>query len=128
MSLGPPPYPLGHGLLSGKRVLVTAAAGTGIGYATAKRCAEEGALVAISASAGLDPLIDANPDLDRATAEAQLKATLPVLQAKDGKPYGWMEPSEWEAFAQWMQRAGQLKNEAIGQRAFTNEFLPGQGV
>jgi 3-oxoacyl-[acyl-carrier protein] reductase len=48
MSLGPPPYPLGHGLLSGKRVLVTAAAGTGIGYATAKRCAEEGAIVAIS--------------------------------------------------------------------------------
>jgi 3-oxoacyl-[acyl-carrier protein] reductase len=38
----------GHGLLAGKTVLVTAAAGTGIGFATAKRCAEEGALVAIS--------------------------------------------------------------------------------
>ncbi|MGN6472793.1 MAG: SDR family oxidoreductase [Mycobacteriales bacterium] len=48
MTSGPPPYPLGHGLLSGKRVLVTAAAGTGIGFATAKRCAEEGAIVAIS--------------------------------------------------------------------------------
>jgi 3-oxoacyl-[acyl-carrier protein] reductase len=35
-------------LLDGKRVLVTAAAGTGIGFATAKRCAEEGAVVAIS--------------------------------------------------------------------------------
>jgi 3-oxoacyl-[acyl-carrier protein] reductase len=35
-------------LLAGKRVLVTAAAGTGIGFATAKRCAEEGAVVAIS--------------------------------------------------------------------------------
>ena len=33
----------GHGLLAGKVVLVTAAAGTGIGFATAKRCAEEGA-------------------------------------------------------------------------------------
>jgi 3-oxoacyl-[acyl-carrier protein] reductase len=44
----PPPYPTGHGLLAGKRVLVTAAAGTGIGFATAKRCAEEGAVVAIS--------------------------------------------------------------------------------
>lgn len=44
----PPPYPTGHGLLAGKRVLVTAAAGTGIGYATAKRCAEEGAVVSIS--------------------------------------------------------------------------------
>jgi 3-oxoacyl-[acyl-carrier protein] reductase len=44
----PPPYPAGHGLLAGKRVLVTAAAGTGIGFATAKRCADEGATVAIS--------------------------------------------------------------------------------
>jgi 3-oxoacyl-[acyl-carrier protein] reductase len=34
--------------LAGKRVLVTAAAGTGIGFAAAKRCAEEGAVVAIS--------------------------------------------------------------------------------
>jgi 3-oxoacyl-[acyl-carrier protein] reductase len=43
-----PPYPTGHDLLAGKTVLVTAAAGTGIGFATAKRCAEEGATVAIS--------------------------------------------------------------------------------
>ena len=35
-------------LLAGKTVLVTAAAGTGIGFATAKRCIEEGARVAIT--------------------------------------------------------------------------------
>ncbi len=38
-----PKYVGGHGLLEGKNVLVTAAAGTGIGFATAMRCAEEGA-------------------------------------------------------------------------------------
>ena len=43
-----PQYPEAHRLLEGKTVLVTAAAGTGIGFATAKRCAEEGARVAIS--------------------------------------------------------------------------------
>jgi 3-oxoacyl-[acyl-carrier protein] reductase len=43
-----PPYPQSHGLLEGKTVLVTAAAGTGIGFATAKRCVEEGATVAIA--------------------------------------------------------------------------------
>jgi len=37
-----PDYVPAHGLLSGKSVLVTAAAGAGIGYATARRCAEEG--------------------------------------------------------------------------------------
>jgi 3-oxoacyl-[acyl-carrier protein] reductase len=39
---------MNHNLLDGKVVLVTAAAGTGIGFATAKRCAEEGAQVVIS--------------------------------------------------------------------------------
>ncbi len=43
-----PPYPKGHSLLEGKTVLVTASAGTGIGFATARRCAEEGATVMLS--------------------------------------------------------------------------------
>jgi len=44
----PPPPPAGHGLLEGKVVVVTAAAGTGIGFATARRCVEEGATVVVS--------------------------------------------------------------------------------
>jgi 3-oxoacyl-[acyl-carrier protein] reductase len=44
----PPPPPGGHGLLEGKVVIVTAAAGTGIGSATARRCLEEGASVLVS--------------------------------------------------------------------------------
>jgi 3-oxoacyl-[acyl-carrier protein] reductase len=44
----PPPPPTGHGLLDGKIVVVTAAAGTGIGSATARRCLEEGATVVVS--------------------------------------------------------------------------------
>ena len=48
MSRSTPPYPEGHQLLAGKTVVVTAAAGSGIGFATAKRCVEEGAQVMIS--------------------------------------------------------------------------------
>ena len=48
MPADPPPYPAGRRLLEGKTVLVTAAAGTGIGFATARRCAEEGARVVVS--------------------------------------------------------------------------------
>ena len=44
----PPAPPGGHGLLEGKIVVVTAAAGTGIGSATARRCLEEGASVVVS--------------------------------------------------------------------------------
>jgi 3-oxoacyl-[acyl-carrier protein] reductase len=43
-----PTYPEPRDLLKGKTVVVTAAAGTGIGFATAKRAAEEGATVLIS--------------------------------------------------------------------------------
>jgi len=43
-----PPYPTPLGMLKGKTVVVTAAAGTGIGFAVAKRAAEEGARLLIS--------------------------------------------------------------------------------
>jgi 3-oxoacyl-[acyl-carrier protein] reductase len=42
--------PDGHGLLDGKAVVVTAAAGTGIGSAVARRCLDEGARVILSDS------------------------------------------------------------------------------
>ena len=48
MSPKAPACPSGHNLLQGKHVVITAAAGTGIGFATAKRCVEEGAAVVIS--------------------------------------------------------------------------------
>ncbi|MGH3864226.1 SDR family oxidoreductase [Actinokineospora sp.] len=43
-----PSYPAGHALLDGKIVVVTAAAGTGIGSAVARRALEEGAKVVVS--------------------------------------------------------------------------------
>ena len=39
---------MSRGLLDGRRIVVTAAAGTGIGFATARRCALEGAEVVLS--------------------------------------------------------------------------------
>lgn len=43
-----PDYVNGHGLLAGKTAVITAAAGTGIGSATARRFVEEGARVVVS--------------------------------------------------------------------------------
>ena len=45
MSHSPAPDVPGHALLEGRTVLITAAAGAGIGFAAAKRCVEEGARV-----------------------------------------------------------------------------------
>jgi 3-oxoacyl-[acyl-carrier protein] reductase len=65
-----PDYPAAHRLLDGRIVLVTAAAGTGIGFAVARRAVEEGAQVIISdvharrlgeAAEKLEPLTGARP-------------------------------------------------------------------
>ena len=48
MSREVPPEPPGRGLLEDKTVVVTAAAGTGLGFAAARRCMAEGARVLIS--------------------------------------------------------------------------------
>ncbi|MDI3408106.1 SDR family oxidoreductase [Streptomyces cavernicola] len=48
MTSTPPPYVPGHQLLAGRSAVVTAAAGAGIGGATARRLLEEGASVVIS--------------------------------------------------------------------------------
>jgi 3-oxoacyl-[acyl-carrier protein] reductase len=81
----PPPYPAGRRLLEGKTVLVTAAAGTGIGFAAARRCAEEGARVLISdlherrlleAAAALEKATGARPEtqLCDVTRDDQVRA------------------------------------------------------
>ncbi|QIP88063.1 SDR family oxidoreductase [Streptomyces sp. Tu 2975] len=48
MTSAPPPYEPGHRLLAGRTAVVTAAAGAGIGGATARRLLEEGANVVVS--------------------------------------------------------------------------------
>jgi putative hydroxymethylpyrimidine transport system substrate-binding protein len=41
-----------------------------------------------------------------------------------GRPYGWHDPAQWQAFAVWV-RAHRLAQRLPG--AFTNSLLPGQG-
>ncbi|MGW8652008.1 SDR family NAD(P)-dependent oxidoreductase, partial [Nocardia salmonicida] len=47
LSVAPAPIP-GHGLLTGRKAVITAAAGTGIGSSTARRLLQEGADVVVS--------------------------------------------------------------------------------
>ena len=77
-------------LLSGKTVLVTAAAGTGIGFAAAKRCAEEGARVFLS-DAHERRLGESARELDApgrvcdVTDEAQVRALVEAAIAELGR-------------------------------------------
>jgi putative hydroxymethylpyrimidine transport system substrate-binding protein len=80
-------------------------------------------------NAGVDALVKANPDLDRKLQLAQVEATLPVFFPADKtRPFGYQDPEQWRRYAAWMADNGLIPNPAIAQRAFTNEFLPGEGI
>ena len=68
----PPDYVPGHGLLKGRHAVVTAAAGAGIGFATAMKIAEEGAgsLLISDIHAGR---------LEKARAEIEERTGVPVF-------------------------------------------------
>ncbi|MCY4427549.1 MAG: SDR family oxidoreductase [Halieaceae bacterium] len=63
----PPPYVQGHNLLTGKSVLITAAAGAGIGFAAATRAAEEGARAVMISDIHPGRLAQAAQDLQAET-------------------------------------------------------------
>jgi 3-oxoacyl-[acyl-carrier protein] reductase len=71
-----PPYVPPHGLLKGKSVLITAAAGAGIGFATAKRCLEEGARSLVMADIHEKRLHEATRKLRDEFPDCQLDARL----------------------------------------------------
>jgi putative hydroxymethylpyrimidine transport system substrate-binding protein len=73
-----------------------------------------------------DALLKANPDLDPKLQTASIKATLPYLLPRPGKPYGYMDPREWAAFIDFMHGHGLLKQAELNS-AFTNDFLPAAG-
>lgn len=78
---------------------------------------------------GVDALVKANPDLDRKLQRAQIQATLPVFfpTGKD-RPFGFQDPAAWRRYAAWMAENELLPSTQTSERAFTNEFLPGEGI
>lgn len=76
----------------------------------------------------VDALVAANKDLDRDTQLAMVRKTLPAYFPAAGKPFGWMDPSEWTAYGDWMYDGKLLTRPTNAARALTNEFLPGEGL
>ena len=68
-----PAYPEPRGLLKGKTVVVTAAAGTGIGYSAARRAAEEGAKIAATGKKGIKKAKVSLKDPEVAAVEEELR-------------------------------------------------------
>jgi len=69
-------------------------------------------------------ILAANTDLEPKLAEAQVKATLPLLNARTaGKPYGWMSPEEWEAFGGWMRDEELIAEQPKASELLSNAYL-----
>jgi len=77
---------------------------------------------------GVDALLAADSKLKRADTAAQVRATLPAFfPADSNRPFGYMNPRQWQAYARWMQGHDLIK-QPVSPRALTNEFLPGEGL
>ena len=77
---------------------------------------------------GVQALLDANPDLDPQLQRAVVRVTLPLFLPPRGKPFGFQDPGEWQAFTAWMRENRLLTEIPDATGAFTNELLPGQGL
>jgi len=79
---------------------------------------------AANPKAATEAILAANPDLEPKLAEAQVKATLPLLNARTpGKPYGWMDPEEWETFAGWMRDEELISGQPKAAELLSNAYL-----
>ncbi len=78
--------------------------------------------------AGIDSLLRANPGLDPTLQGASVRATLPVFfPAGAGKPWGYQDPSQWNAYGQWMLDHHLISDPGAVLNASSNEVLAGQG-
>lgn len=88
---------------------------------------ERGTEVAADDPAGATrAVLEAGDGLDPALTRAEIDATIPLLQGEArNRPYGFMDPREWEDFAGFLADQGVIEaREATG--ALTNDLLPGE--
>jgi putative hydroxymethylpyrimidine transport system substrate-binding protein len=76
----------------------------------------------------IEGLLKANPDLDPELQRASVKVTLPLFFPPDGKPFGWQDPAQWDAFSAWMKDNQLLENPPDPTASYDNELLPGAGL
>jgi putative hydroxymethylpyrimidine transport system substrate-binding protein len=73
-------------------------------------------------------LVHANPGLDSKLQTASVAATLPAFFPTGGKPWGWQDQAQWNAYGQWMLSNHLISNPSAAADASTNELLAGQGL
>lgn len=69
-------------------------------------------------------LLTAAPDLDPDLTRAEIDKTLPLLVPERGKPYGYMDPGQWEHFAAFLAAQGQINSAPSAAEMLDDGLLP----
>jgi putative hydroxymethylpyrimidine transport system substrate-binding protein len=70
-------------------------------------------------------LIDAEPRLKREAKLVEAGVAKTPFEQPAGKPFGYQDPAQWKAFAQFMRESGILRGVPDVSKALTNDLLPG---
>ena len=74
-----------------------------------------------------EAITEANHDLEPELTAAEVKATLPLLAAREGDhPYGYMDPKQWEEFAAWMRDEELTSALPSAPELLSNSYLSGE--
>jgi len=79
-------------------------------------------------AAAIEGLLKANRDLDPELQRAAVDATLPLFFPPEGRPFGWQDPHQWDAFSAWMKDNQLLEQPPNPAASFDNKLLPGAGL
>jgi putative hydroxymethylpyrimidine transport system substrate-binding protein len=72
-------------------------------------------------------ILDAGQGLDPKLTATEVRATLPLLLPDQGnRPYGYMDPQQWERFAQFLADRGLIEALPSTGDVLTNDLLPGE--
>ena len=80
-----------------------------------------------SPQTGVSALVSANPGLDAKLQTASVRATLSSFFPTGGRPWGWQDATQWNAYGQWMLTNHLISDPNAVTDASTNELLAGQG-
>jgi putative hydroxymethylpyrimidine transport system substrate-binding protein len=76
--------------------------------------------------AATDAIVEAGDGLDPKLTAAEIEATLPLLMPESKRPFGYMNPREWEEFAGFLANEGVIEALPETDDVLTNALLPGQ--
>jgi putative hydroxymethylpyrimidine transport system substrate-binding protein len=74
--------------------------------------------------AATDAVLEAGEGLEPRLTEAEVEATLPLLQPSQDERFAFMDRQEWKRFIVFMADEGQIARRPSTDEALTNELLP----